>query len=348
MLLLGGYTEAMDENTPGHARGISLYDFAPADGSLTFRGYTPVTNPSYLLADQKREVVYSVCEREHDNESGVLAYRVKRGKGNKVSFEHLSTVPLPGDHPCHLAFAGDTLLVSSYTSGHVHVVRRNEDGSLGEVLQNLQLTCQHTDRGPHAHCAVYLPRREQVAVCDLGDDMLKFFDRHADGTLHARPDLHVAFPKGEGPRHVAVRPDGDWAVVNGELVGRVHLIDLREDPPRIADIVNALPERVVDEAHGAAIRIGHNGKMVYVSDRAFSVVTVLRIDERAGRLIVRDTYPSGGEHPRDLNLCPKGEWVLTANTKDDTIGVFRVDPRGGLLHFRTIKKVPSPTTLAWL
>ena len=105
---------------------------------------------------------------------------------------------------------------------------------------------------------------------------------------------------------------------------------------------------MVDEAKGAAIRISPNGKTVYVSDRAFSVVTVLRIDERAGKLIVRDTYPSGGESPRDVNLSPKGEWLLSANGLDDTIGVFRVDPRGGLVHFRTIRKVPTPTTLAWL
>ena len=348
MLVIGGYTERMDENTPGKARGISVYDFFPSEGRIQFLGFTPAENPSYLVTDQKKGIIYAVHEKEADSGAAVTAHKVNRTKRGKISFEQISRVPLPGDGPCHISFAPDSVLVCSYNSGHLHVVRREADGSLGAVIQNIKLESHDTDRSPHAHCAVYLPEREAVLLCDKGDDRLKVFSRAEDGTLTQRPEMALEFPEHEGPRHVVLHPREPLAVVDCELVGHVHLIDLSGDKPLRASRTNYLPERVIDEAKGAAVKLSANGKMIYVSDRAYSVVTALRIDERDKKMVFRDTFPSGGESPRDLSLSPKGDWLLTANTADHTIGVFRVAPDGELTHYHTFKKVPSPTCLAWL
>lgn len=347
MLIIGGYTDAIDGNTTSKARGISAYDFSHAEGRIQFLGFTPAVNPSYLITDQKRSIVYAVRELQGER-AGLTAHRVVRNKKGKVFFELISDLDLTGENPCHLSFAEDTLLVSCYDSGQVHVVGLRDDGSLGEVLQTLTLTPSAPGRQPHAHCTAYLPDREAVLLCDKGDDKLRVLSRNEDGTLTERPELALDFPEGEGPRHIALHPLAELAVVNGENVGRVHLIDLSGDKPMRATVLNALPERVVDEAAGGAIKLSANGKMIYTSDRTFSVVTALRIDERAKQMIVRDTFPSGGESPRDVSISPKGGWLLTANTEDHTVGVFRIGPRGELTHYHTFKKVPSPSCLAWL
>ncbi len=348
MLLIGGYTNHDNPAVPkGKARGISAYDFFPTDGRIQFLGFAPAVNPSYLLTDRKRSIVYAVRETTEQQGAGVTAHKITRDKRGKVKFELLSDIPLLGDAPCHLSFAGNTLLISSYDSGTLHVIKRQEDGRLGKELQTITLTAQ-AGKQAHPHCTVFVPEKNWVLLVDLGDDKLKVFNRGQDGQLTYLPEADLAFPDGEGPRQVALHPEGNLAVVNGERVGRIHLIDLSGDKPLRANVANALPERVIEEANGAAIKLSTNGKMVYASDRAFSVVTVLRIDERDKKLVVRDTYPSGGESPRDLSPSPKGEWLLTANTIDSTVGVFRIDPRGGLAHYHTFKKVPSPTCLAWL
>jgi len=347
MLIVGGYTEKIEGNASAKARGISIYDFFPSDGRIEFLAFTPAINPSYLITDRKRNVIYSVREMQ-DERAGIAAHLVRRNGKGKVSFELLSDLDLSGNGPCHLAFAGSTLIVSCYNSGHLHVVSRNEDGTLGAVTQTIKLLPSSPGNEPHAHCAAYDSARKRVYVCDLGDDQVRVYDRADDGQLSERPELGLPFPKGECVRHIALHPDGQLAVANGECVGRVHLIDLSGDKLYRATMANALPERVVDEAAGAAIKIGTNGKMIYTSDRTFSVVTVLRVDERDKKLVVRDTYPSGGESPRDVSVSPNGEWLLTANTGDHTVGVFRIDPRGGLVHYHTFKKVPSPSCLAWL
>jgi len=348
MLLVGGYSTDIPQGPKGKARGISAYDFFPVDGRIEFLGFAPAINPSYLLTDRKRDIVYAVRETNGSNNAGVTAHKISRNKRGKVKFELLSDLPLASDDPCHLAFAGETLLVSSYSSGHLHVIERKEDGSLGAEIQTITLESAGEGKTPHAHCALLVPKKNWVLLCDLGNDQLKVFDRAEDGLLTARPELDLQFQDGEGPRHIVLHPDGDLAVVNGENIAHIHLIDLTGDKPLRATVANALPERVIDEANGAAVRIGTNGKMIYASDRAFSVITVLRIDERAKKLVVRDTFPSGGESPRDVIIAPKGQWLLTANTHDSTIGVFRIDPRGGLIHYHTFRKVPSPTSFAWL
>ncbi|WP_020567669.1 lactonase family protein [Neolewinella persica] len=348
MLLVGGYTTNIPQGPKGKARGISAYDFFPTDGRIEFLGFTPALDPSYLLTDRKRSIVYAVQEVAGNGSAGVTAHKISRNNRGKIKFELISDFTLASEDPCHLAFAGNTLLVSSFSSGHLHVIERQEDGRLGAELQTVTLEASKEGKMAHAHCALLVPKKNWVLVCDLGNDLLKVYDRAEDGTLTGRPELDLPFQEGHGPRHIALHPEGDLAVVNGENVGQVHLIDVSGDRPLRATTANALPERVIEEASGAAIRFGSSGKMIYTSDRTFSVVTVLRVDERGKKLVVRDTFPSGGESPRDLIVSPNDQWLLTANTHDSTVGVFRIDPRGGLVHHHTFRKVPSPSSLAWL
>ncbi|THH34975.1 lactonase family protein [Neolewinella litorea] len=346
LLIVGGYTVTMSEDAPGKASGISAYDFSPRDGSLEYRGHARTTNPSYLCTDPSRKIVYGVRECLNEEHPGVTAFRLQRGKGNKVVFEQLSDAGLHGDHPCHVALADRTLIASCYTSGSVHVFSLEPDGSIGEPLQRIEL--EEKNRAPHAHCAVFDTSRSRVYLSDLGSDCLRVFDRAADGRLTQRPDLAVDFPAGAGPRHLALHPSGEYLMVNFEYRGRVALIDLRESAPKLVLDLPSLPERAVEGTSGAAIRIDRAGKNIYTSERNYSVISALRLDLAKTSLQLRDTVPSGGVRPRDILLSPDNEWLLSANLKDHSIGVFQIGAGGGLRLNHVVRKVPSPTCLAWL
>ena len=351
LLLVGAYTIDMDENAPGKARGISAYDFSPSSGQLTFRGYVPTVNPSYLWVDDEHKLVYAVRECPHDEGAGVVAFRVSRTGDRRVAFDYVGEADLRGDHPCHLTGVGSTLTVCSYTSGTVHVFARNADGAPGELLQHIALppAAPAADQPPRAHCAAYDARRHRVYVCDLGSNRLRVFDRRPeDGWLTLRPDCGVTFDRGTGPRHIVLHPGGDFATVICELRGICVLLDLRPARPEVADTIPYLPPQALDQASGAAIRADSSGKYLYASDRTFSVVTALRLDTTRGKLSARESYPSGGLRPRDLTVSPDGGWLLTGNLKDHSIGVFQRGAGGGLRLFHVVKKVPSPTCLKWL
>ncbi len=346
LLLVGGYTIKMSDDAPGKARGISAYDFSVRDGHLEYRGFGTAINPSYILTDDKRQLVHAVRECPDEFDPGVSTFKVTRAKGGKISFEHLGDVTLSGDHPCHLAFAGRTLIVSCYTSGSVHVFSVRDDGTPGESLQRLQL--EPRQREPHAHCALYDGPRSRVYICDLGSDCLRTFDRDQDGRLTERPEFSIDFAGGDGPRHLAMHPSGDYLLVNCEHRGRVAMLDLRGEGPREIVNVPSLPERAVEGASGAALRLGHGGRNLYVSERNYSVITSLRVELQRPDLQLRDTVPSGGLRPRDIILSPDDRWLLAANLKDHSLGVFQVGPGGGLRLNHIVKKVPSPTSLCWM
>ncbi|NJB87593.1 6-phosphogluconolactonase [Lewinella marina] len=346
LLIVGGYTATMSDDAPGKASGISAYDFSPKDGRLEYRGHGKTTNPSYTCTDPARRMVYGVRECSRQDGAGVTAFRLQRGKGNKVVFEPTSNVSLEGDAPCHVALAERSLIVSCYASGTVHVVSLEDDGRIGEVRQRITLSAGEAD--PHAHCSVYDAARSRVYLCDLGSDRLRIFDRSPDGLLTERRDWTIHFPEGSGPRHLVLHPSGEYLLVNFEYRGRLALVDLREGAPRVALNVPTLPERVVEGTSGAAIRLDRGGRNVYVSERKYSVISALRLEAAKPLLTLRDTLPSGGLRPRDILLSPDDQWLLAANLQDHSIGVFRVGAGGGLRLNHVIRKVPSPTSLAWM
>ncbi len=348
LLLVGAYTIDMGDHAPGKARGISAYDFIPGEGRLEFRGYVPTVNPSYLWVDNLRKLVYAVRECPEQDGPGVVAYYLSRGKKREIIFTQVSDVNLNGDHPCHLVGVEDTLIVSSYTSGTIDVFAKNQQGRIGALLQHIKLPSAGAERAPLAHCATFDPKRNRIYICDLGGDRLRVFNRRPDGTLDLLPQHGIDFPDGAGPRHIALHPGGDFAVVVCEHRGITVLVDLRGDKPVVADQTYYLPERVSDQASGAAIRMDRQGKYVYVSDRSFSVITSLRLDTKELRFLPRDTYPSGGERPRDVVLSADGNWLLAGNLKGHSIGLFRIQSGGALQLYNVVKKIPSPTCLKWM
>ena len=347
LLIVGAYTIDMGDDAPGKARGISAYDFSPKTGHLEYRGWVAEVNPSYLCTDPDRKIVYAVRECPESDGAGVTAFRVRRGGKNAIAFEGLGETLLQGDHPCHLSLVKDTLLVSCYTTGSIHVVGLRQNGSPGDHLQRLPL--EDPQNQSHAHCEVYDAKRGRVYICDLGSDLLRVFDREDTGILKACPELDVKFPEGSGPRHGVLHPDGDFLLVNCEFRGRVVLINLSGEVPEIALNVPSLPQRAVEGASGAAIRLDRRGRNVYVSERNYSVISTLRLEiGDENKLFTRDTYPSGGIRPRDILLSPDGKWLLSANLKDHTLGVFRVGAGGALQLHRVVRNVKSPTCLAWM
>ena len=352
ILLTGGYTQRVGEDIEGRAKGISAYAFRPHDGDLRFMGYAPADNPSYLITSRRQgnTIVYAVRELAAAAGAGVTAHRLEERNGKAV-FTLLSEQPLEADDPCHLTVMGDFLVVAGYTSGTLHVLPIHPDGSLGPTVSRLPLLGGGPDderqQQAHAHCVACDPRRSRLYVTDLGSDLVRVFDLSDTGTLHPLPDLNLTIPPGGGPRHIALHPNGDLAVVNCEMKAKVHLVDLTTHPLRIVTTENYLPERVADRASGAAVRLTPDGRYAYVSDRAFGVITQLSLQARKHKLRFQDTVESGGDKPRDFNLSPDGKWLVAANMQSHNLAVFAVGSKGELTHYRTVTGVPSPTCVGW-
>lgn len=83
-----------------------------------------------------------------------------------------------------------------------------------------------------------------------------------------------------------------------------------------------------EQGGGAAIRISSSGETLYVSVRGINQLYV--IDIAQWRILQR--ISSGGDHPRDINLSPQGDYLFAANRSSGNLVAFKIDHISGMLE----------------
>ncbi|SDU39174.1 lactonase family protein [Jiangella alkaliphila] len=311
----------------GPASGITVADIEK--GVVTPVGepaLSGVGNPMYLALSRDGRVLYAI----HEVGAGAVSAWAVDGAVPRPLSEPRST---GGDGPCHLSLhpSGRFLLTADYGSGSLSVHPIGADGALGEATHVVQHEGSGPDQqrqgGPHAHMIVTDPVRGHVLAADLGTDTVyRYVLDDATGRLSLADEIAVA--PGSGPRHLVVRDR--YAYVVTELASTVTVIDL-DTPEVITDVATH-----VDDGRGpsypSAIRLGADGRFLYVANRFVDDIAVLSVDGPDVALVA--TVPCGGSHPRDLELDPDGRYLYVANQFSDQLVSFRVDERTG---------VPEPT-----
>ena len=332
-LLIGTYTPPA-----GGGDGL-LGSTADLDGVRLLAG---LPSPSYLAASADGRYVYAVAE----SDAAVTALRRDARTG---ALEVINTVDSGGDAPCHITVSPDGryVAVTNYAGGSVRTIARESDGSLGATLAHVQHTSAsgadpERQDAPHPHSAWFDPRTGDVLVADLGADAVVVYAA-ADGALTRRRALSM--PRGSGPRHLALHPDGEHAYVLGELDGTV--TTLRRTPDGEFEVGRVVPTRPAG-AQGpntaAAIRISPDGRMLFASNRGDDAVTVLVLDG-AGEPTPAAVVPTGGRCPRDIALTPDGRRLLAANQDDGSVVGFEIDPSGPELRPVGRLAVAAPVAL---
>ena len=228
--------------------------------------------------------------------------------------------------------AKEIVMSANYHGGHVDLYSTQE-----HQLRHLQRISYA--EGSHAHCIMYVPRFDQVIVCDLGLDKVLAYSIH-DLKLVLRQTFHT-LPQ-QGPRHFVVHPALPVLYVMTELSCEVLVLSKNEDAFELIQTIGTLPEGENQIKSGAAIRISPDGKFLYVSNRGHDSITVFEI-RPSGKLIFIQNIPSFGKNPRDFNLSPDGRFVVAANLLSDSLTLYERDEDTGMLSL-VQKDVYAPET----
>ena len=270
----GGYSE----NSPG----IALID--PQNGMKPMP--SEVENPSWLLPNRDRSVLYAVSETHPDG--GAAAFRFENDALTLVSRQKCG-----GGSPCHLALSRDErfLYAANYSTGSVSVFPVNG----AEILPRVQLV-EHGE-GAHAHCTVFHPADDAAYVCDLGLDRVFLYRQDPETGLLTRED-ELEVPKGAGPRHLIF--DGNDRMYVACELGSLLVFFEREAGKWIRrQILSTLPEGFEGRSSVAAIRL--DGKTVCVSNRGHDSVAVFALNED-GTCVSPSFRMTGASFPRDFRL----------------------------------------------
>ncbi len=321
------------------ARGIRPVDIG-GDGGATIGDPVDVgPNPMYLAVSPANGVLGIV----HELSDGLVSTWT-------IESDAVAPFGPPGGtgaaDPCHLAFAesGNLIFAANYSGSRLSVHPVGPD-----VAADAALTVDFTGTGPnasrqeapHPHQAVIDSARGRLLVPDLGADRVRVLGLAGlpEAIDHDGAD-DIVLHAGAGPRHLVVA--GDVAITANELDRTASLLDLvvgRE----VAWF--SIGDDVEPRGLGcSAIRLTRSG-VVLIGDRDADALRALRYDAEARTLELVATVPTGGRHPRDLELTHDERFALVADQASDSIAVIALD-RGVPTEVVATLETPAPACLA--
>jgi 6-phosphogluconolactonase len=256
---------------------------------------------------------------------------------------HGPPVALPS-RPIHASVdaSGQFLLTAyNYPSG-ITVHRLNADGTIGaEVVQREKL-----DTGIYAHQILAAPGNKPVLLVTRGNDAKadKPEDPGAikaygfdDGVLTNHGSIAPGNGLGFGPRHLDFHPTKPWVFVSIERQNKLYVYELdaktglKREPMFVKDTL-ANPQPKVRQAAGA-IHVHHNGRFVYVTNRASDLTT------DGGQTVVIDGENNVAVFAID-QATGEPTLIQNANGRAYELRTFAMEPSGRMLVAASIKSVP--------
>jgi len=303
---------------------------------------------SYVALSPDAKFLYATAEAA---EGAVAAYVVE---GEKLRL--LGTEASKGKGPTHLAVdgAGRNLVVVNYGSGSTTALPIKTDGSLAPASSSLQHVGSgpNTGRqaGPHAHGVYFHPKSGRVYVADLGTDDIFIYNFDAEkGLLSANKPKSGRVTAGEGPRHLALHPNGRFAYVNTEM--GLNVVAFSVDRNGGLKQLQSLPTLPAGaDAKGAStaeIFVRPDGKTLYVSNRGHDSLAVYSI-AADGKLALLQHVLGVPATPRGFGLSADGRWLVCAGQKSGTLNAYRVGRDGKLTDTRQAVEAPAAAAVVFV
>ena len=120
------YVAYVSTYTQGDNHGIRIYDIDMENGRFYEKDKVQITNSSYVCISHNRKFLYSITDL------GVESYEIQRDGGLKL----LNFASINGMRGCYVStdYTDSFLFVAGYHAGKLTILKLNEDGSIGGVL----------------------------------------------------------------------------------------------------------------------------------------------------------------------------------------------------------------------
>ena len=214
---------------------------------------------------------------------------------------------------CYVVQDGDCVYTVNYHDGTLIRYRLSEAGLQEEHIVHIQ-----HEAGSHQ---AILTGSTILVPCRLLDSVY-VYDQISMKLIRA-----ISFPKGTGIRHGVMDDHGRFLYMISEDSCEIFEMNM-EQGGVITRKLSLLQKE--EQGGGAAIRISADGNTLYASVRGVNRIYV--IDIASWRILQQ--IDSGGDHPRDINLSPQGDYLFAANRNSGNLVVFHIDRITGMLEKR--------------
>lgn len=299
-------------------------------------------DPAFLAAHPTKPHLYAIGSVANSS------YDV----ANDGSLTLRNVLPVDGKGPYHIAVSqdGNFVAVANYWSGSTSLYRVGPEGNLAGICRTLV----HKGRGidnerqesPHP-TGVYF-EGDLLMVPDLGIDQILNY-RINDGKLKPAESPYFETAAGDGPRHMALHPDGKHVFVVHELSGVLEL--LSRDGPLFKRVsrIPCLPSDNPKQISPSEVVIHPGGSWVFVSTRGSDKLSIFKFDQNASTLSFASVVELNVKTPRHFTLSPNGRWIIVAGQESNDLNVLSFDPETGkAAKIETTAKVPSPACVLFV
>lgn len=320
----GGYTKS-------DSRGIYTisFDQLPLDdvSALTVK----IENPTYFQISENNELITI----KKDGDLGGIAL-ISLDDLTKTQAEFL----ISGAPPAYIGINNEEQLVyiANYHLGLLQVFSfADHQFNLIAETKHVGHSVRKEQESAHPHFFDQTPNHNLVGV-DLGLDQVEFYDL-VNGELKSLA-IYQNEP-GFGSRHLVFHPTKAIFYVVGELSSQVNVVTFTDNFEFASlQTISTISAEYHEDNGAAAIKISHDGKFLYVSNRGENTIVVYAIDNQ-GKLHLIQRIKTFGEFPRDFNFSPDESLVIVANQTSNNATVYTRNPETGFLTVQQ-KNIVTP------
>lgn len=286
-----------------------------------------INSPTYLQYDQKTHLLFSIDK--NDGKTGGISSFFYDGHHLKKADSLLT----PGAAPAYIGINSSKhlLYTANYHTGVIAVLNYNSQGKLQLVAQLKQeansLGFRKEQEAPHPHFFDETPSGD-LACCDLGNDSVSFYSLSGhDLTLKVRYHSET----GLGDRHLVFNKSGNLFYVLGELASKIEEVEIKENWQFQKQYAwSSISDSYQGHNGAAAIKISHDGRFLYASNRGSDTICVYQIkkDQKPALIQRISTF---GSFPRDFNWNSKENYVATVNQNSNNLTLYRRNHESGCL-----------------
>lgn len=319
------YVAYVSTYTMKDKHGIKIYDVDLAKGRFSPKNQVEITNSSYVTISKNKKYLYSITD------FGVEAYKILQDGG----LELINYAPINGMRGCYLAtdYADEFLFVAGYHDGKLTVLRLRDDGSIGEITEEIYLlglgNVGERNFRPHANCARMTHDNKYLLVVDQGMDHVNVYRLdHKRGTLKmvdvVRGDIESS------PRFVKISKDGRFIYIVNELACNitVYTYEERNNNPyfnRIQTISTTDSNKTDYGCSASALSMSEDYEYMLSSTAGENSVILYKVNQETGELSREFCLPISGEYPKDAAIFPDNRHIVSLNHGSDTMTFFEID-----------------------
>lgn len=326
-----GCRSTRERNARG--KGLKTYEISEKTGEWTeIQCLKTEENPSYQTLDNEQKYLYSV----HGDITKVSAYKILENG----TLEHLNTIDIGGKNPVFITpdKTNQYLLVAALQGGAVYVIRREEDGRLGEIVHKTCMEGKTEDSVSFAHQCIWDQKKEFLFVVTQGrligyGQVVVFRFNAEDGTL-TKTDTFRAREYDE-PRHIAIHPNNRYAYLINEKGNKMTYFRFDDQKGTLQAMQNlpSLPETYTGDGQASASILDEKGEILIGSNRIHESIVLYRIDQETGYMKELGYYPALGLTPRFITFNPDYSKFYLANEDSDTIVEMKLDSDKGQMEY---------------